>query len=175
MPNPRPSARKGLADARKRVGHTQDSFSREIGVCKHTVSQWEIGNNAPSPRTRPKLARALSISLEELDRLIRGEPLIPPDPPDTGASDPVTFVYPSMQPAPVERAPQESVDATKTSRLLAHAPIAGRAVGRRRAANGPQGRTRKARASAPQAGLLSTMDRRLVLLRPLIVQVQCSF
>jgi DNA-binding XRE family transcriptional regulator len=100
MPNPRPSARKGLADARKRVGHTQDSLSREIGVSKHTVSQWEIGNNTPSPRTRRKLAPVLSISLEELDRLIRGEPLIPVAPPDTEASAPVTFIYPSMQSRP---------------------------------------------------------------------------
>jgi transcriptional regulator with XRE-family HTH domain len=71
--------RRGLAEARKRAGHTQQSLREQIGVIKHTISQWETGHSAPSPRTRPRLARALAVSLEELDRLIRGEALAPPD------------------------------------------------------------------------------------------------
>jgi transcriptional regulator with XRE-family HTH domain len=71
--------RPGLAEARKRAGHTQATLAERIGVSKHTVSQWETGNNAPGPRYRLRLAPALSISLDELDRLIKGEPPAPAD------------------------------------------------------------------------------------------------
>jgi DNA-binding XRE family transcriptional regulator len=87
--------RPGLAAARKRAGYNQESLGESIGVTKHTVSQWETGTHAPSPRNRLKLARALAISLEELDRLIRGEPLIPLSPPDQRLRT-VIFVYPKL-------------------------------------------------------------------------------
>jgi transcriptional regulator with XRE-family HTH domain len=67
--------RPGLAEARKRAGHTQATLAERIGISKHTISQWETGNNTPSPRHRLKLAPALSVSLEELDRLIKGDRL----------------------------------------------------------------------------------------------------
>jgi DNA-binding XRE family transcriptional regulator len=69
--------RRGLAEARKRVGHTQATLADTVGVSKHTISEWETGNNTPNPRTRLRLAPALSISREDLDRLIKGEPLVP--------------------------------------------------------------------------------------------------
>jgi DNA-binding XRE family transcriptional regulator len=69
--------RTGLAEARKRVGHTQATLAATVGVSKHTISEWETGNNTPNPRTRLRLAPALSISREDLDRLIKGEPLVP--------------------------------------------------------------------------------------------------
>jgi DNA-binding XRE family transcriptional regulator len=69
--------RTGLAEARKRVGHTQATLAETVGVSKHTVSEWETGNNAPNPRVRLRLAPALSVSRDDLDRLIKGEPLVP--------------------------------------------------------------------------------------------------
>jgi DNA-binding XRE family transcriptional regulator len=69
--------RTGLAEARKRVGHTQATLAATVGVSKHTISEWETGNNTPNPRTRLRLAPALSISRDDLDRLIKGEPLMP--------------------------------------------------------------------------------------------------
>jgi DNA-binding XRE family transcriptional regulator len=84
--------RSGLAARRKRAGYTQDTLSLKIGVSKHTISQWETGNETPSPRNRLKLASALSISMEELDQLIRGERLVRPN-----KRRVVTFIYPSPQ------------------------------------------------------------------------------
>jgi transcriptional regulator with XRE-family HTH domain len=67
--------RRGLADARKLAGFNQEAFAEEIGVTKHTVSQWETGATGINAKRRPAIAAALGISLAELDRLIKGEPL----------------------------------------------------------------------------------------------------
>lgn len=67
--------RPGLADARKRAGFNQEAFAEEVGVTKHTISQWETGATGINSRRRPVIAAALGISLAELDRLIKGEPL----------------------------------------------------------------------------------------------------
>ena len=70
--------RPGLAHARKRAGFNQEAFAEELGVTKHTVSQWETGATGINARRRPAIATALGISLDELDRLISGEPLTAP-------------------------------------------------------------------------------------------------
>jgi DNA-binding XRE family transcriptional regulator len=70
--------RPGLAGARKRAGYNQQSLADLVGVTKHTVSQWETGNNNPNPNRRRLIAYHLGISLEDLDRLLRGEPLLSP-------------------------------------------------------------------------------------------------
>jgi transcriptional regulator with XRE-family HTH domain len=67
--------RPGLADARKRAGFNQQAFADEIGVTKHTVSQWETGTTGINARRRALIALLLNISLTELDRLIKGAPL----------------------------------------------------------------------------------------------------
>jgi DNA-binding XRE family transcriptional regulator len=90
--------RPGLAAARKRAGHNQHALADLVGVTKHTVSQWETGHNAPHPNHRRLIAYHLRISLEELDRLLRGEPLLPPAEPPTEPAPRkqrrrVTFVY----------------------------------------------------------------------------------
>lgn len=69
--------RPGLADARRRAGHTQRTLGAEVGVTGGTVSYWETGHKVPRARHRALLAHALDISREELDRLVRGEPLVP--------------------------------------------------------------------------------------------------
>ena len=67
--------RPGLAQARKLAGFNQEAFAEELGVTKHTVSQWETGATGINAKRRPAIAAVLGISLAELDRLIRGEPL----------------------------------------------------------------------------------------------------
>lgn len=76
--------RPGLAAARKRAGFNQQAFADTVGVTKHTVSQWETGATGVNPKRRPLLAYALRISLEELDRLLQGQRL---DPPNLGSQD----------------------------------------------------------------------------------------
>jgi transcriptional regulator with XRE-family HTH domain len=76
-PVPRPAPRPGLAEARKRAGYDQQGLADEVGVTKHTVSQWETGGESPHPRRRVRLALALGVSMDELHRLLNGEPLVP--------------------------------------------------------------------------------------------------
>lgn len=70
--------RPGLAAARKRAGYNQEAFAEEVGVTKHTVSQWETGATGINARRRPIIAAVLGITLAELDRLVNGKPLHPP-------------------------------------------------------------------------------------------------
>jgi transcriptional regulator with XRE-family HTH domain len=70
--------RPGLANARKRAGFNQEAFAEEVGVTKHTISQWETGATGINARRRPIIAAVLGITLAELDRLVHGEPLNPP-------------------------------------------------------------------------------------------------
>jgi transcriptional regulator with XRE-family HTH domain len=87
--------RPGLAEARRRAGYNQQSLADLVGVTKHTVSQWETGNNYPHSNRRRLIAYHLGISLEELDRLLRGEPLLrPEEPAPRMQKKPITFVYP---------------------------------------------------------------------------------
>jgi transcriptional regulator with XRE-family HTH domain len=71
-----------LADARRRAGFDQQTFADELGVTKHTVSQWETGATGIRARRRAPMALLLDISLTELDRLISGASL-------AGAFDPL--------------------------------------------------------------------------------------
>jgi transcriptional regulator with XRE-family HTH domain len=69
------TSRPGLADARRRAGFNQQTFADELGVTKHTVSQWETGATGINSRRRALIALLLGVSLTELDRLIKGGPL----------------------------------------------------------------------------------------------------
>jgi DNA-binding XRE family transcriptional regulator len=63
-----------LAERRKTVGHTQEQLAYLLGVERSTVVRWEAGATDPLPWCRPKLARVLAISLDELhDLLTTGE------------------------------------------------------------------------------------------------------
>lgn len=70
-------SRPGLADARKRAALSQEELGERVGVHEKTVSKWEQGKQGVHPDHRLPLARALQITLPELDRLIRGETLQP--------------------------------------------------------------------------------------------------
>jgi transcriptional regulator with XRE-family HTH domain len=62
--------RAGLARARKAAGHTQEDVAAVLHVDRSTVIRWEAGDHAPLPYLRPKLARLLGVSLEQLQKLI---------------------------------------------------------------------------------------------------------
>lgn len=57
-----------LAERRKSVGLSQESLAEKIGVDRSTVVRWERGETHPHPWHRPRLARVLAVSIEELDR-----------------------------------------------------------------------------------------------------------
>lgn len=62
--------RQGFAQRRKAVGHTQESFAERVGVERTTVARWEAGDAEPQPWIRPKIARTLQLSVDQLDRLL---------------------------------------------------------------------------------------------------------
>ncbi|MGB6160995.1 MAG: helix-turn-helix transcriptional regulator [Pseudonocardiaceae bacterium] len=64
------SKRQRLAGRRKAVGHSQEQLAERLGVERSTVARWESGETGPQPWLRPKLARALQVSIEQLDGLL---------------------------------------------------------------------------------------------------------
>jgi transcriptional regulator with XRE-family HTH domain len=58
--------RRALAERRKAVGSTQE----QLDVERSTLVRWEAGETTPLPRSRPKLAQALAVSLNELDVML---------------------------------------------------------------------------------------------------------
>lgn len=67
--------RRGLAERREILGHSQEKLAEILGVELSTVGRWERGETSPQPWSRPKLADALKVSLEELNRLLaEGQP-----------------------------------------------------------------------------------------------------
>ncbi|PSL56100.1 helix-turn-helix protein [Saccharothrix carnea] len=62
--------RTGFTRARKAAGFTQESFAEAMNVDRSTVARWETGAREPLPYQRPKLARLLKISGDELDELL---------------------------------------------------------------------------------------------------------
>jgi DNA-binding XRE family transcriptional regulator len=68
----RTEPRRELAALRVQAGYSQAKFADVVGASLNTVRSWEQGWSAPMPRYRPSIARALRVSLIELDRLIEG-------------------------------------------------------------------------------------------------------
>lgn len=66
--------RDSLAARREALGLTQEALAHELGVELSTVGRWERGTLKPKPRRRPDLARALRVSLDELDELLNPAP-----------------------------------------------------------------------------------------------------
>lgn len=67
--------RHALAERRGILGHSQETLAQALGVELTTVGRWERGETSPQPWSRRKLADALAVSLEELDRLLtEGQP-----------------------------------------------------------------------------------------------------
>jgi transcriptional regulator with XRE-family HTH domain len=60
----------GLADRRKLLGYSQESFAHALGVDRTTVGRWERGDTTPQPQLRPKAAKLLQVDLAGLDALV---------------------------------------------------------------------------------------------------------
>lgn len=59
-----------LAERRKDVGLSQERLAELVGVDRSTVVRWERAETDPQPWFRPRLARALNVSVDELARLL---------------------------------------------------------------------------------------------------------
>jgi transcriptional regulator with XRE-family HTH domain len=70
--------RQGLAQRRKAVGFSQEALAGVLDVERSTVVRWELGETEPLPWIRPKLARALGVSVDQLDGLLGIEPGLEP-------------------------------------------------------------------------------------------------
>jgi DNA-binding XRE family transcriptional regulator len=79
--------RQRLVSMRKAAGFSQERLAEVVGVERSTVQRWERGERCPQPWARPKLARALGISDQELAELL-DEPAKPEGP--ASASGPIT-------------------------------------------------------------------------------------
>jgi transcriptional regulator with XRE-family HTH domain len=61
-----------LAARRKAVGFSQEQLAEQLKVDRSTVVRWESGETEPQPWMRPRLARALDLSLDQLGQLLAG-------------------------------------------------------------------------------------------------------
>lgn len=71
---------------RKATGFTQESLAEFLGVERSTVGRWEGAETEPQAYIRPKLARALKVSAEELQSLLDDITIA-----DTKPSDRMTY------------------------------------------------------------------------------------
>jgi tetratricopeptide (TPR) repeat protein/transcriptional regulator with XRE-family HTH domain len=62
--------RERLAQRRKALGLTQRGLADLLGVERSTVVRWEHGETEPLPWIRPRLARALRVSVDQLGELL---------------------------------------------------------------------------------------------------------
>jgi transcriptional regulator with XRE-family HTH domain/tetratricopeptide (TPR) repeat protein len=65
--------RERLAQRRKAAGLSQEALAGVLGIERSTVVRWESGETEPLPWIRPKLARALRVSADQLDGLLEIE------------------------------------------------------------------------------------------------------
>lgn len=81
-----------LAQRRKTLGFTQEVLAERLGVDSKTVRRWESGEteDGPQPWLRPKLARYLQVSAEQLEELLRE------DADDPGKREPLPGSVPSQ-------------------------------------------------------------------------------
>jgi transcriptional regulator with XRE-family HTH domain len=62
--------RQRLAERRRALGYSQETFAEAVGVDRSTVGRWEQGKVDPHPWQRPRLAQALKTTPESLQRLL---------------------------------------------------------------------------------------------------------
>lgn len=63
-----------IAVRRLQLDFTQEGLADEVGVDPRTVQRWEAGERKPQPWTRPKLAKVLRVTKEQLDTMIGWAP-----------------------------------------------------------------------------------------------------
>ena len=135
--------RLGLAQRRKALGFSQEALASQLDVERSTVVRWEGGETEPLPWIRPKLARTLQVSADELAELlsVAAVPQLGPGPgngagpgltaspdapwPDVPAASPVTA--PAREALPVSQLPPAVADftgrvpqAAELAELLSH-------------------------------------------------------
>ncbi|GAA2215248.1 hypothetical protein GCM10009850_107150 [Nonomuraea monospora] len=71
--------RQRLIQRRKTLGFSQEKLAFAVGVERSTVVRWEGGEREPRPWQRPKLARVLEVSLDELDEYLASQVNEEPD------------------------------------------------------------------------------------------------
>jgi tetratricopeptide (TPR) repeat protein/DNA-binding XRE family transcriptional regulator len=106
--------RHGLAQRRRAMGFTQEALASQLDIERSTVVRWEGGETEPLPWIRPKLARTLRVSADELAELLKSAVMpqpAPPQPapaPDRG-SDPDVITSSAGTPSPDMPWPQVPV------------------------------------------------------------------
>ena len=65
--------RQRLVQRRKALGLTQEALAELVAVGRSTVVRWERGESEPLPSIRPKLARALKVSVDLLEGLLAAD------------------------------------------------------------------------------------------------------
>jgi len=65
--------RQRLVQRRKALGLTQEELAELVAVGRSTVVRWERGESEPLPSIRPKLARALKVSVDLLESLLSAD------------------------------------------------------------------------------------------------------
>ncbi|MEU3771588.1 helix-turn-helix transcriptional regulator [Amycolatopsis keratiniphila] len=73
---------------RTAMGYTQETFAAELEVEPSTVSRWERGEVTPSPVHRPRMAKALGVTLHELGTLLEQAAAPEPRPATTAVVQP---------------------------------------------------------------------------------------
>lgn len=64
-----PGACRGLAEAREKMGLSQEEAAWRLGTDMRTISNWETGKNLPQGRLLPKLAQVYGLSPDKLARI----------------------------------------------------------------------------------------------------------
>lgn len=62
--------REALAERRRARGFSQEGLAQRLRIERSTVGRWERGETDPAAWIRPSLARALEVTLDELDDLL---------------------------------------------------------------------------------------------------------
>jgi transcriptional regulator with XRE-family HTH domain len=74
-----PVKRHRFAARRKAVGFSQEQLAGWLRVDRSTIGRWEGGETEPQPWIRPRLARALQVSADQLDELLTARELASDD------------------------------------------------------------------------------------------------
>ena len=65
-----PGRRQSFTERRKACGFNQEDFAEAVGADRSTVQRWESGKNDPQPWLRPKIAKVLEITSDQLEMLL---------------------------------------------------------------------------------------------------------
>jgi tetratricopeptide (TPR) repeat protein/DNA-binding XRE family transcriptional regulator len=115
--------RHGLAQRRKALGFSQEALASQLDVERSTVVRWEGGETEPLPWIRPKLARTLLVSADELAELLASAALPSPAPDPGLGSDPDVIASSPRAPSPDAPWPQVPVASPVRPPVRAALPV----------------------------------------------------